>query len=62
MLIQEFMINDLLEHIHIQILKAGEIFLSRVSILSLQLITLPTEHTNNMNDVSGIIFPKFSVF
>lgn len=51
-----------LEHIPIQILKAGEIFLSRVSILSLQLITLPTEHTNNMNDVSGIIFPTFSVF
>ena len=51
-----------LEHIHIQILKAGEIFLSRVSILSLQLITLPTENTNDRNDVSGIIFPKFSVF
>lgn len=51
-----------LEHINIQILKAGEVFLSRVSILSLQLITLPPEHTNNMNDVSGLIFPEFSVF
>lgn len=51
-----------LEHIHIQILKAGKIFLSLVSILPPQLITLPTEHTNNMNDVSGIIFPVFSAF